>query len=63
MDITAEQIQAWQNKIEAYKEKYASLYPQDKPTEKCLISFCKLNGIPWPLPQMQTEENEWDFLD
>lgn len=62
MDISEDQINKWQEDIDGYKAKYATMYPQTKPTETCVRSFCKLHGIPWPLPADKDTTDEWDFL-
>jgi hypothetical protein len=35
--------------IGEYKDQYFEMYGH-KPPEVCIVSFCKINGIPWPLP-------------
>jgi len=61
-NLTQEQLKVWQNKIDSYKSVYSSMYPGIRPTEKCMKSFCELNGIPWPLPLAEPEE-DWSFLE
>lgn len=59
--VTKEQIEKWKVEIEEYKDKYNSLYPGNKPSEKCMKSFCDINNIPWPLPKVESDV-EYDFL-
>lgn len=47
--------------IEEYKETYIGMYGHNPP-EKCVESFCRINGIPWPLERKEstTEPNQYD---
>jgi hypothetical protein len=56
MDIEQiEQIERWKEAIQEYKNKYSAMFDGKAPGEKCMASFCKLNGIPWPLPRIEIE--------
>ncbi|WP_154669423.1 hypothetical protein [Ruminiclostridium cellobioparum] len=54
-----QQMQEWKEKIEGYKKIYSGIYGK-QPSEKLIASFCKINKIPWPLPE---PEDNLDFLN
>ena len=58
-----EQIKAWRQEIDWYKDWYHTEYNQ-KPSEKLIESFCKLSGIPWPVPREEKKMISADiYLD
>jgi hypothetical protein len=52
------QIAKWKAMIAEYEAWYQDQYNR-RPGEKCMQSFCKINGIPQPLPY---PDDEFDFL-
>ena len=56
----ADQIRIWKESIKVYKEIYTGLYPGKRPSDKLIGAFCDIQGIPWPLPDV---EEEFDFLN
>lgn len=48
-----EQIQAWRQSIQRYKDTHSMLYNGKLPSEKLKESFCQINKIPWPLPRVE----------
>lgn len=58
-----QQMQKWKDKIEWYKDTILGLYGK-QPSEKLIASFCKINKIPWPLPDIIViDDPEMDFLN
>ena len=56
MDIELiEQIERWKESIQQYKETYGRMFNGKQPGEKCIMSHCKLNNIPYPLPKIEID--------
>jgi len=56
---SSEQIKIWKGQIAIYKEIYTGRYPGKQASDKLIGSFCKINGIPWPLPDI---DEDFEFL-
>jgi len=61
-DMEQEQIKAWREAVEKYKETYEMLYNKKQPSEGRIESFCKIYKIPWPLPRLEETEEIDLFL-
>jgi hypothetical protein len=52
-----ERNEAWRKSVEWFRAWYLAEY-KHKASDKRVESYCRVNGIPWPIPRTEEQEEE-----
>jgi hypothetical protein len=55
--VDQEQLIKWRHSVEWFRAWYLAEY-KHKASDKRVESYCNAQGIPWPIPREETEEEE-----
>ena len=56
-----EQLIKWRHSVEWFRAWYLAEY-KHKASDKRVESYCNTQGIPWPIPREEAEEEEIGFI-